>query len=263
MSGWYKMINLVLIAGAAAATLWLARALGGAELRGDGLIPEPTGRSNVETGAEDRPSDISPDQEGHAKRLPLDDDQVKTLWEKNVFSPTRSEGVNIENGRADGERGNAEMELIGVGSVGGESAAVILFHKKGGRGEGSGRHVYKPGDMIADTGYTLDKVSLYEAVLTKGADERVLRIETADARSQRRSSDAVRAEAEKAPPPPVVQAPDKKEEASGGAETSAAATTAAEAAEVERRERIKKALEARAKIMELRRQKAQQTGDGQ
>lgn len=268
MSGLYKTINGVLVCCAVLATLWMAETFKGSTKQADPVIPDAhtalqdgdntlTGNSVEKQGTQ---------SEAGRPRL-VDEEQSKVLWENNLFTPTRREGVDIESDQPVEVRQGAKMELIGIGSVDGKSAAVIIIH--GGRtprGQPGDikrvRHLYTPGDMIEDTGYILDKVSLHEAVLTKGTDERILRFETADSASQKRSDEASR-EAPKtipSPPPqptPVAAAKDRQPT------PISPANTRVDSKEIERRERLKKALEARKKILELRRGNSQKTGDVQ
>ena len=225
------------------------------------------------------------------------------LWQRTLFRPEREEKVitaGAEAKKADDKKTTSvQFELVGIMAIATEAVAIIQIRQtrvrsstrgrrtppKDGKQPGgpqNTRHVYRVGQEIEDTGYTLKEVRMHEdeteegvrgrrvgeAVVVKGAEERILRIERDDAGSVARVETArkqqeasrqiaqVRARKQKEaaakkvartpgtppppPPPPVAAAP-------GAASKRASVATPRT---LSRDERIRKALEARKRLKE-------------
>jgi hypothetical protein len=203
-----------------------------------------------------------------ARQIALDD-----LWKHSLFRPDRTEEVGDEETDEVADSNQPQdMELIGIGIIGKESAAVILVRATTTRRRNvrtsqpepkkQTRHVYRLGETIAETGYVLKEITLNQVTLVRGADERVLELEHGDRGSQQRSAQAEAAEkkAKEAtpsktngktattltpppPPPPPMSTP-----------TAGKTSTTTSADKTSREERIRRALEARRQILERRRQ---------
>jgi hypothetical protein len=239
--------------------------------------------------------------------------ELDELWQKSLFCPARTEEINEDTGApATAQPQAIEFELVGIGVIGDKSAAIILTQQArvaspvvrsaAARGTGSTRgsgkdkggptpapeptkHVYVAGQAIGDTGYTVKEIKPTEVVLTKGAEERILKVERGDNASEQRSKVAVddetRRRAEIAakeppkpppaatapglppPPPPPPPVPGVAGAAAVGSTrtpvpvATGAATPAAPVAPsstLSQEERIQRALEERRRILERRRE---------
>jgi hypothetical protein len=207
-----------------------------------------------------------------ARQIPLDD-----LWKHSLFRPDRTEVVGDDEEADEQADSNQpqDMELIGIGIIGKESAAVILVRATTTRRRNvrtpqpepkkQTRHVYRLGQTIAETGYVLKEITLTQVTLVRGADERILELEHGDRGSQQRSAQAEAAEkkakeaspsktngktATKLTPPPPPPPP----MATPTTSTSGKTSTTTSADKTSREERIRRALEARRQILERRRQ---------
>lgn len=259
MSSFYKTINSVLSIIALLVSLWMLKILGGSGGRSDVPAPEQVTAQDAAGGSANESTGNAVKWQDTTSAARLIEERSHVLWGGNLFNPTRTEGVDIESGEASTTTFGAKMELVGIGAIDGKSAAVIIIHGAPGRRGRSDRkrtrHVYTPGDMIDGTGYVLEKVSLHEAILTKGADERVLRFETTDPASQKRSDEAAQ-EIRTVKPSPTADTPSKIE---GGESSEDRSSEGADIQKKEndRRERLKKALDERRKILEQRRRNSQ------
>lgn len=302
---WF-MLNLLLLFVAVFATLTV-------------LQQEPGQRwaGMLERGAEDDAAD-DPDVAGSGaaqfrgmRRSGMLDADL--LWQRTLFRPEREEKVitaGAEAKKADDKKTTSvQFELVGIMAIATEAVAIIQIRQtrvrsstrgrrtppKDGKQPGglqNTRHVYRVGQEIEDTGYTLKEVRMHEdetedegvrgrrvgeAVVVKGDEERILRIERDDAGSvarvetARKQQEATRqlaqvrerkhreAAAKKAtatpgkppppPPPPVAAAPGAgRRRATPSA--SASAASVATPRTLSRDERIRKALEARKRLKE-------------
>jgi len=198
----------------------------------------------------------------------------KILWEKFLFSPQRSEGVDIsEPDTSEKDRNKVDMELVGIGSMGSKSAAIIFVTSQGRSKKENKRHVYVKGSQVEDTGYTVDKIGLQEVTLIRanGEEERVLRIHRQDDASQGRSKTAAKHAAQarqsrekeaeeekeekesapKPPPPPPAPQPGPSGGPSGEDASRSQRSQEQEERLEERKERLKKLRE----IMKKRRER--------
>ena len=241
------------------------------------------------------------------------------LWQRTLFRPDREEKVisagEDEKKPEEKKTTSVEFELVGIMAVGPEAIAIIQVRQartraarpsrtsRGGKQQSSGpqntRHVYRIGQEIEDTGYTLKEVRMREdetedegvrgrrvgeAVVTKGDEERILRIERDDSGSQQRVETArkqqeasqqlaqarVRKQKEEAekvaaapgtppppPPPPVAAPPGAGSSTASSSRTSGSGAGVATPRTPSRDERIRRALEAR-KLLQERYKKSQE-----
>jgi len=293
----WTILNLVLFAAGAWATWAILR-------QPSELEPSETGGTGV----------VFPTREPDTGKKPVaapsvrpSDELVKTvmaeidsLWRETLFNPRRTEEIAEENEPAGTAKGPDafDFELIGIGVIGKRAAAVIWVHRRGvsrarttprgrtaavrSRQRSSGKEkagkdgprVYKLGDPVEDTGYTVKEIRLNEVVLVRGDETRVLALDRSDEGSTKRSEAAAREEekreqARKArlaaasgagrkpqttrkkpgappPPPPPPPAP-----VPGAGTTPGAPKPATPSQSYQ--ERIRRALEARRRILEQRR----------
>ncbi len=205
------------------------------------------------------------------------------LWQQSLFRPERTEDMEVAEGAVEAvPQGSTDLELIGVGIIGKDAAAIILIKENPGRRTpgrqedkrtraAGNRHVFRKGAAVGDTGYVLKDISLNRVVLQRGSEERVLQLESSDAASAERSAKAVAATTEKKaeseavaakaeaktdslmpppppPPPPMPMIGGNPAAAGGGATTPGTAP----AETLSKEERIRRALEARKRILEQR-----------
>jgi len=122
------------------------------------------------------------------------------LSERTLFRPNRSEEDLTDDGpAAEPDVRLAELELAGIGIIGGDAAAVILMpgrnpvtNPAAKKGEPL-RRVFRPGDAIPGTGFILKEVRLDEVMLARGSENSVLKFNRKDPGSQVRSTAAVQA----------------------------------------------------------------------
>ncbi len=222
--------------------------------------------------------------------------EADTLWKDSLFRPDRTEDI-VTEATAPSATPNAavQFELIGVGLIADKSAAIILVKSNRprttsptSRGRGSRplpsapperkRHVYRLGDEIADTGYVLKEIKLTEVTVARGDQTQVLKLERGDASSKKRKEDAAREEAARKrkaaatakssgnrtgtaaapglPPPPPPPPPAAVPGGPGGPPTPGRKTTTP--APTTYQERMRRALEARRRILERRKATATQ-----
>jgi hypothetical protein len=233
-----------------------------------------------------------------AARSSLSSAELAMLHEQTLFNPDRTEALDLRSDekasdeKASDEKAPMDMELIGIGTVGEKSAAVILTRTAPGRSRSNettrSKHVYMLGQSVADTGYVIESISMREVILVKGDEERTLRLETTDATSEKRNMAAAEQAKEAVakmnsetvetakkdkgatppPPPPPPPVPAQLQEAlevaraakaaNGGQSESAAPDAKEDEQDLSRQERIKRALEARRRILQKRRNEEQQ-----
>lgn len=205
------------------------------------------------------------------------------LWRASLFQPTRSEGEDSGTPAA-AAAAVSDFELVGIGIIGDEAAAIIVEGTRAAPSFPAVRlpgapaaapetrakpRIYRLGDTVADSSFVVKEVRLDEVVLSRGGEERTLRLETGDAASRRRAEQAGKDAAARlpqvtvapppvptvkgAPPPPppppgtAAAAPPAVQPGSTVAVTPVAGTTAPAA--MTREERIRAALEARQRIL--------------
>ncbi len=274
MSRLYWLLNLVLASLAVLAILWVANQQPQARRELPRRLSEEAAVGSLQSGAGTEGVELAvrPLMEN------LDD-----LYKRSLFRPDRSEVLEeVEDTDDQDDSAPQDMELIGIGIIGKEAAAIILVKEAPqrrirGRVVSSAvpekkptRHVYRIGQSVADSGYIIKEIELKRVVLERGDEERVLELQHGDQGSQQRVATA-EAEAKKAaavpttpsvtpseksptltPPPPPPPPP-------GGLGTpSAPSATATTPETLSREERIRRALEARRRILE-RRKAAQET----
>mgnify|MGYP006273665367 CR=1 FL=1 len=214
------------------------------------------------------PFDIQPTTETPAnaaaqvppfRAVALGEEEKSILWEKTLFHPRRTDEVPTVEGPPDDDapttpQRNLDMELIGIGKMGDRQAAIILVKASRRRtDQPSGtRNVYRLGDDIQDTGYTLVNIQTSDVELKRGDESRILALNSGDTPSERRAQAAAqdaaqrtrsqRAKSSPPPPPPPPPVP-------GGA----GADKNESPEEAERREKIRRAIEARKALLEARR----------
>lgn len=210
--------------------------------------------------------------------------QADILWQASLFRPDRAEESDPAGG-AFGETvaGVSEMELIGVGMIGGEAAAIIAIGDKDAapvRLTRPGRapvaeparktppHVFRRGQKVADSGFEVKSIELERVVLTRGDEERELKMDRRDAGSRRRTDLAAKEALTRTPPavaPLLPPAPLQTTVVSGapgavpppppipGTNVGAVRDSAGGVGGMSRDDRVKAALDARRKIIESRR----------
>lgn len=251
------IVNAGLLVLAAAVTVWvvgqkpLAADVDG---RGDPKNPRTERKSERKAG----PREAAETPPSHDAVSTADSE---VLWQQTLFRPERTEDLSVP-APEDAAAANAalNLELVGLARIGDRAVAIIVQHRgqavrraqpvlpglpggvarsvargpavlavpgEGGEEPAAGppdRHVYKVGDKVGDSGYSLKEIRLQEkeAVLLRGAEERTLKLETDDDQStSRRETAAVvppqpkpaieaaatpRPPGEAAPPPGAVPA---------------------------------------------------------
>lgn len=141
-----------------------------------------------------------------ADRAPLPGADV--LWQRSLFRPERSESPDAKPVEPAAES-PFQFELVGLASLKGQKAAVILCKSRSGvrrpvppGGAAAAprrvpaRGVYQIEDQIGDTGYVLKEIRLAgadresEVVLSRGTEELVLRMAASDVESASRREEA-------------------------------------------------------------------------
>lgn len=264
------MINVALLVLAGAVTVWVVRHDGSAAA----ASPSEEGAPVRPDRKADRRLPSRPEDVIASMRPVLSAADVDVLWQATLFRPERTEDLSVVSAEASAVPAAAfDLELVGLARIGERAVAVIVQHRSApvrrvlpagvlGRSplrrpttpapepepapmpEGPpDRHVYKAGDAIGDSGYSLKEIRFAEkeVVLVRGSEERTLKLETADDQSSsRRDAAAVmpptpkppatlpkptpagaEAAAVTPPPPPPPPAP--------GAEGAAAGTSPATA----------------------------------
>lgn len=165
-------------------------------------------------------------------RRGMRDSDVTSLWQDTLFNPDRTEAVDNEG---EGEEDPkppppSDMELIGIGVINKDAAALILLRqsrptsrRRVGRPPTSvagaatekptqtdeernpKRHVFRKGDEVADTGWVVEEIELASVTLRRNEEERVLELDTGDSASTGRNTaaaaESARALATTAPKP--------------------------------------------------------------
>ena len=145
---------------------------------------------------------------------PEDSDE---LWQKTLFRPERTEETAAAGEKKDQDDPEAfELELVGIGIIGSESAAIILEKRNRRSARRSSRrrtpttpakknapkertqHVYRIDDVVGDTGYKVKEIKFDEVMLVRGDEERILKLESGDTASEARRTTAVKSEAKAA-----------------------------------------------------------------
>lgn len=155
---------------------------------------------------------------------------LSVLWRETLFRPERTEDLEIQAAKEVEEATKTpfSLELTGLARIGDRSVAVIVQHRatvrrspratvhptsRGMRRPRSGvsppvnknsaapsgppdRHVYKVGDKVGDSGYTVKAIHLddEEVVLTRGKEERIISLDKSDDQSVSRLKNAATAE---------------------------------------------------------------------
>ncbi len=187
MNRFFWIINLTLLAAATAITLSVFFY---APTAGRGMMPanvttmlslepgtDPHAAAAVEHGAEGNSANIEP------------------IWQRSLFRPERREEEAVAEQNADSVLAlPGNLELIGIGVLGNISAAIICaieqpavaaridaFSGKdvASRQKGkstSKRHVYKVGQAVGNSGFTVKSVSLDTVTLACGTQEQTLKL---------------------------------------------------------------------------------------
>lgn len=120
--------------------------------------------------------------------------KVSTLWEKNLFDPTR--GGNATTDKTAPPPLDEDMELIGICKFGGHEGAIISISPKKTRAirrrgrfmrrtaakaspQEKTKRYYKKGEVLTN-GYTLEKVEHNSVILVRGNEERALTFKFGD-----------------------------------------------------------------------------------
>ena len=186
----YFMLHMILVVAAVAGTFW-----GWQNFR---QARETVGKVNAQedVSVSSEPETTAGNRTSRRKTKSFPDKNI--LWEAFLFSPQRSEGVDITesstSNKSDHNRKKIDMELVGIGSLGSKSAAIIFVKSRNRNKKENNRHVYVKGAQVEDTGYKVDKITLQEVTLVRanGEEERVLRIHRQDSASQGRSKTAAK-----------------------------------------------------------------------
>jgi hypothetical protein len=126
--------------------------------------------------------------------------KVSSLWEKNLFDPTR--GGNATPDKTEPPPLDEDMELIGICKFGGHEGAIIsilpkkrtsrIIRRRGQRrttakaqAKGKTKGYYKKGQPLPN-GYTLEKVENNSVILVRGNEERALTFKFGDKTSMSR-----------------------------------------------------------------------------
>jgi len=184
MNRFLVLLNIGLALGAVSLTLWALQPSVPPELPQPPVVDEDAGGEAVVKTAVQIP-------------YRLGEQTHDVLWEKTLFSPGRKEASVDAAGAAAGVEAvpEVDLELIGIGVVGKESAAVILIKGRM-RGPARGRadgqegprtqHVYRLDQMIEETGWKVAAIGLNGVTLRRGEEEKVLEMKTGDADSAAR-----------------------------------------------------------------------------
>jgi len=139
------------------------------------------------------------------------------------------------------------------------------------------RHIYRLGQSVEKTGYTVKEIEMTRVVLAKGDEERVLELESGDAGSEKRVKSAVAA-ADKAraaaparkstktdsastapaPPPPPPMPTGIVPAGTGRTAAKTTSGTRTTSTQLSKEERVRRALEARRRLLEERKKKSNQ-----
>jgi hypothetical protein len=176
MSRLYISVISLLAVCAAAATVWLAM-----------LTAEPAeSNAGPDSGALSEKQDSAAAKrlaEGFDRRGRLDPEDGQLIWEQNLFSAQRRP-LTLDAASVADPHARSELRLLAVGRIGSEAAAVIkVTGQQRGQNVGGGTgaaSICRVGDAIANSGYRLDSIALHEAVVVKGSEERVLRLDRND-----------------------------------------------------------------------------------
>ncbi|NLF17663.1 MAG: hypothetical protein GX595_10455 [Lentisphaerae bacterium] len=246
------VVNAALLVLAGAVTVWVVRHDGRVAASAPSEAKAP-GRAERKV---DRRLPSRPEDAAASARPTLSAADADVLWQATLFRPERTEDLSVVSAEEDAVPAAAlDLELVGLARIGDRAVAVIVQHRGaptrrvlpvGGAAGVLGRsplrrptppapepasaptpegppdrHVYKTGDAIGDSGYTLKEIRFAEkeVVLVRGSEERTLKLETADDQSSsRRESAAVM-------PPAPKPAPTAPPAAAAGGDAAAAATT--------------------------------------
>ncbi|OGV83702.1 MAG: hypothetical protein A3K19_13785 [Lentisphaerae bacterium RIFOXYB12_FULL_65_16] len=198
MSRLYWLLNVVLMLGAVVASAWAVRQAPDARWSGRAQQSRFTAPPQLKGAAGSAGWDAAV---GKATPQPVD---VDVLWRQTLFNPARTEDLTKGDAEAVGPS-RIELELIGILQFGDVAAAIILDKQMkaaprtrtarvGSRTVPAGgaepspeevktQHVYKLNDPVGNTGYVVKEIRLDEVVLTRGDEERVLRLQSDDAES--------------------------------------------------------------------------------
>lgn len=125
---------------------------------------------------------------------------LRQVWEKNLFSPGRSqpaENADLGAAAAPGETADSDFELTGVITFGSQACATIL-QPEGGRGgakragaRSKGRErVYRVGDQLRDSDWKVASIKPGLVVLEKDGETRELTLSFDDDASKQRQGAA-------------------------------------------------------------------------
>ncbi len=265
----YTAVNLLLLILAVVITLWLVPDAPRAVIPDVGAVDSLSGGAvgpDSDATSENGRVDFGTTMTAAGSQVP---GEVDVLWEDNLFSASRGEGMAVD-AAADGAvvGGGLELELVAIGRIGSEAAAVILHRagsvRRGTAGDGvrKTRHVYRQGESINNTGFEIAEIRLREVTLVKGDEQRVLRLSaddagsrarigavTADGGAERAGGDAAGTGETPPPPPGATELPRPGARAPSGT---------GQDGEVSREERIQQALQRRREYIErLRRQRTE------
>ena len=119
---------------------------------------------------------------------------IESIWQRSLFRPERRDAEAAAEQQADGGMElPCNLELLGVGVLGNSAAAIICAGEQqpaaaarvdafSGRdvdprpkGKGAAkRHVYKVGQAVGDSGFTVKTVSFDSVILARGTQEQTL-----------------------------------------------------------------------------------------
>ncbi len=245
------LINAVLFLLACAVTAWVV-GLSPAGVSGDAKSEAKSGRAERKSDHKGVAREVD---EPDVRQGTASIEDADTLWQQTLFRPERTEDVTqapVEEAVAGAVA--VDLELVGLARIGERAVAVIVQYRGQARrpttsvpaGSAPGmarrsmgarsaaappaatpgadadaeatpdRHVYKVGDKIGESGYTLKEIRLKEkeVVLVRGSEERILKLDaTDDQSSSRRETAAALAatasakSAVEAPPPGAAKPP--------------------------------------------------------
>ena len=221
------------------------------------------------------------------RNQPVGDTEI--LWKNTLFRPDRTEDIDTQNqAMPEAVTPVSEMELVGIAIIGNDAAAIILLQdhntpqrslrSKLPNSPGAGKdnkdkpapvkHIYRLGQPVGESGFTLKEIRMTEVVLTRGEEERILKLDKGDASSKARNENAAKEAIARTPPLPPSPVPVQPNGAGippppppppplpGGVGLPPAgagtAFNAQAAGSQSKGDRIKAALEARRRILESR-----------
>jgi hypothetical protein len=233
----------------------------------------PSGTDSRSHGRKGETALPAPIPEPQNRRL-LANAKLDPLWQNSLFRPSRTEDQTTD-AAATAETGarNDDMDLIGIGGVGKDAAAIIILPDRPAKpatvkpGAKPGdpaakppptKRIFRTGETILDTGFTLKEIRFDEVTLARGEEERILKMKRGGTSSKSRRDQAQRLAATRTPPnvppppptppgnipmpppPPPMPVPTAGQPGAASYASNAAA----------REERLRQAIEARQKMIE-------------